>query len=317
MKSDGKELEELVAHVERTLSKSHTVQTGIRTFLEDGSPSAEFDIIVSGKVDGSPYSWSIECRDRAGKGDAAWIQQLAGRRLQFGHNWVTAVSTTGFTRSAQAAAKILAIELRVVERFAAQQFRGWAPGFDALGARLHRMETETCKVNLADGMAAEVMAEAKAYLIESGIDAPILRTSNRNESHSVSNAVLGFLDAKSFWTNVPPTAALHPFAFKIHYALDHDHYLMDLPSGVSVRVWQIEWSGRLSVTETEAPVVDRREYRQHGSERIISQVMAFEPIHIGGQEPLRLELHRVGDHSEPNLMQLVFKPVGNPKAKSE
>lgn len=317
MKSDGKDLEQLVAHVERTLSKGHTVETGIRTFLDDGSPGAEFDIIVSGKVDGAPYSWSIECRDRAGKGDAAWIQQLAGRRLQFGHNWVTAVSTTGFTRAAKAAAHTLGIELRVVERLAPEHFRGWAPGFDVLGNHVHRMETETCKVNLRGDTQADLMAEAKAHMAASGLDAPILRTSNRDERHSVSDAVLGFLNAKDAWNNVPRTGTLYPFAFKILYGLDDDHYLMDLPSGAVVRVWQIEWSGKLSVTEHEAPVVDRRQYRQQGSSRIISQVVVFEPVFLGGEQPVRLELHRIGDQEEPNLVQLVVKPLGASKPDAE
>lgn len=317
MKSDGKDLEQLVAHVERTLSKAYTVETGIRTFLDDGSPGAEFDIIVSGKIDGAPFSWSIECRDRSGKGDAAWIQQLAGRRLQFGHNWVTAVSTTGFTRAAEAAAKVLGIELRVVEALSAEHFRGWAPGFDALGNRVQRMETEACKVNLPADTPAEIMNEAKLYLARSGLDGAILRTSNRDERHSVSDAVLDFLNARGIWANVPRTATPYPFAFKIHYGLEDDHYLMDLPSGASVRVWQIEWSGKLIVADHEARAVARRQYRQQGSNRIISQVVVFEPVFIGGEQPVRLELHRIGDHGEPNLVQLVLKPLGAPTSENE
>ena len=321
MAGSGKDLEELVALVERALAKSLgkslLVRTGQRTYLADGSQEAEFDVEVFGDVGGARFAWSIECRDRPKKGpaDVPWIQQLAGRRQQFKHSRVTAVSTTGFTRAAKHAAKVLDIELRVVERLSAEAFRGWWPGFDAMSVVEQRLQTDAWNLILPN-MTDAIEAEAKEFMAK-GVksDAKVLKTSNRDEMHSLDDAVHGFLRHKNFWLNVPPTGTPHAFKFLIGYENDNDHYLLPLPSGADVRVRQIQWAGKLTAIETAAAVTDRKEYREDGSAEVISQVMAFEAVSLGGKEPVRMELHRIGDPSKPTILQFVVKPIAKAREK--
>jgi hypothetical protein len=99
MKSDGKQLEALVSYVEKTLlPQGFDVKTNERVYNDEGVQIAEFDVEVRGKVGSTRIAWLIECRDRPSQGTApgSWIEQLVGRRIRFGFNKVTAVSTTGF-----------------------------------------------------------------------------------------------------------------------------------------------------------------------------------------------------------------------------
>ncbi|MBF0473944.1 MAG: hypothetical protein HQK91_03670 [Nitrospirae bacterium] len=65
MKTDGKQLEALVAFVEKTLLPQGFVFTPRSRHLnDDGVQDAEFDIEIRGKVGSTDIAWLIECRDR-------------------------------------------------------------------------------------------------------------------------------------------------------------------------------------------------------------------------------------------------------------
>ncbi len=86
MQSSGKQLEGLVAFVEKTLlPQGFDVKTNERIYNEDGIQIAEFDIEVRGKIGSTNIAWLVECRDRPGQGSApgSWIEQLLGRRIRF------------------------------------------------------------------------------------------------------------------------------------------------------------------------------------------------------------------------------------------
>ena len=115
MTSDGKQLEALVAFVEKTLlPDGFNVTTNERIFNDEGIQIAEFDIEIRGRVGTTEIAWLIECRDRPTSGPApgSWIEQLVGRRARFGFNKVTAVSTTGFAAGATEFALAKGIERR-------------------------------------------------------------------------------------------------------------------------------------------------------------------------------------------------------------
>ena len=103
MANDGKQLERLVAFVERTLlPHGFEVKTDTRMYNDAGVQIAEFDVEIRGRLGSTDIAWLIECRDRPGQGPSpgSWIEQLVGRRSRFGFNKVTAVSTTGFAEGA-------------------------------------------------------------------------------------------------------------------------------------------------------------------------------------------------------------------------
>jgi hypothetical protein len=91
MAQDGRQLEGLVAFVERVLlPQGFEVRTNERIFDEDGIQIAEFDIDIRGKIGSTEIAWLIECRDRPAGGPApgSWIEQLVGRRTRFAFNLI-------------------------------------------------------------------------------------------------------------------------------------------------------------------------------------------------------------------------------------
>src|SRR5262245_2381299 len=97
---DGKDLEDLVAFVERTLiPDGGTVETRKRIFMESGIQEVEFDVVVKGKLGSTDVSVLLECRDRPSQGaaPAEWIRAVHGKREEYKVNKVIAVSTTGFS----------------------------------------------------------------------------------------------------------------------------------------------------------------------------------------------------------------------------
>jgi len=128
MTSDGRQLEALVAFVEKTLlPQGFAVSTNERVFNDDGVQIAEFDVEIRGRVGSRNIAWLIECRDRPADGPApgSWIEQLVGRRVRFGFNKITAVSTTGFPHGATEFAQAQGIELREVEALRPEAFTDW------------------------------------------------------------------------------------------------------------------------------------------------------------------------------------------------
>lgn len=128
MPSDGKQLESLVAFVEQSLlPPGFEVKSNERVFNDEGVQRAEFDIEIRGKIGTTTISWPIICRLRPGHGVApgSWIEQLLGRRMRFGFNKVTAVSTTGFAAGAISFATEQGIELREVKNLDPTEFSDW------------------------------------------------------------------------------------------------------------------------------------------------------------------------------------------------
>lgn len=132
MKRDGKWLEELLKTVEERIGgEGIKVESQVREFDEHGHQIAEFDIIVTGRIGSITLNALIECRDRPSQGAAPgnWIEQLIGRQKRFGFGKVIAVSTTGFSPSAIAAASDAGIELRCVAEVTAETITRWISEF--------------------------------------------------------------------------------------------------------------------------------------------------------------------------------------------
>ena len=117
-KNDGKDLEELVAEVERVAKgNGFNVEVNRKIYNDDGVQLSEFDIIISEDAGIYDDAVLIECRDRPSQGAApsAWIEQLYGRKHIHGFSHVIAVSTTGFSPGAIHLAQKGNVELRVVD----------------------------------------------------------------------------------------------------------------------------------------------------------------------------------------------------------
>ena len=117
--NSGKELEQLVQEIERSLlSADFEVTLNTTEFDDSNNQLAEFDIVISGRLGSCLVKWLIECRDRPSQGPApgAWIEQLAARKRRFNFDKVIAVSTTGFAKGISEYAESEGVLLRSVKR---------------------------------------------------------------------------------------------------------------------------------------------------------------------------------------------------------
>ncbi len=148
-RNDGKNLEELVAEIERIVAKAgEMIEVNKRFYDNQGVQIAEFDIFITFSSDLGDHKWLIECRDRPSKGaaDVDWIEKLVGRKFLNHLDRVIAVSTTDFSPGAKHWAEEGNIELRTVNQ--AEMPESWL--CNAV-TTLNRTGTfNNCKVNLLD-----------------------------------------------------------------------------------------------------------------------------------------------------------------------
>ncbi|GCL62580.1 hypothetical protein [Pseudaquabacterium pictum] len=300
MSSDGKQLEALVAFVEQELlPPGFTVKSNERVFNDEGVQIAEFDIEINGKIGSTTISWLIECRDRPGHGAApgSWIEQLVGRRMRFGFNKVTAVSTTGFAAGAIDFAKQQGIELREVASLDPNEFKD----------RLHIMEMQQIRrvvdlkhasLILSPTLNDDLLEAALDVIAKAAGNDAILISSSTGERANLTQAF--FAAIQSVNDAFKDVVVGQPCQVQLHSSYrDEDHFLIETPHG-RVRVSNIDFIGELRVEECKVPVMKTAEYRHAETGEPISQLAAFAPQSILGMN-LALELHRMADSGETHF----------------
>jgi hypothetical protein len=290
MKNDGKSLEAFVATVEEILlPKGFTVTRGEKRFFESGEQEAEFDVVIVGKVGSATLNWLIECRDRPSQGAAegSWIEQLSGRRSRFRFDKVTAVSTTGFTQSAIAAAKEAGIDLRTVADLDVATIRQWLL-LDEFVVRHPRLRPHSTAIKLHESEPAGTQERVDAWLKEKSTSDPILRSSKTGELHSAIHALQTAVNDNRLFERMVPGDSMRT-KVELQYQNPDDHYLLDLETG-TVRVGALLFDLTISVEAIRVPMVSKREYRASETSETIAQVVAFGPMPFGDGSG-RLEFH--------------------------
>lgn len=298
MANDGKQLEALVAFVEKTFApQGFEVKTNVRVFTEDGVQIAEFDCEVRGQVGAKPLSWLIECRDRPSSGPApgAWIEQLVGRKVRFGFNQVTAVSTTGFAAGAAEFAQAQGIELREVAALIPEAF-GW------LALRHIRQSKRsgnlTASMLLIDTTESpERGAALGAALSASDPNGAFLKAQNGTLMRP-ADAFSAAVQQTDLFDDVEPNGPAKKVRLHAVYP-DDDYFVVDTALG-PIRIRAIRFEGELTVTETLVPLTVTTEYRDSETGEMISQLAAFAPQEILGQR-FAMELHHLGETGETHV----------------
>jgi hypothetical protein len=294
MSSDGKQLEALVAFVERELLPAgFVVKSNERIFNDEGIQIAEFDIEINGKVGTTTISWLIECRDRPGHGAApgSWIEQLVGRKTRFGFNKVTAVSTTGFAAGAIDFAVQQGIELREVANLNPAEFKDWLQMSEMQQVfQIADLKHATLFISESEAVAVK-QAASKVIQGASGNDAllvSIVSGERCNLSQAFFGAVQSVDDAfKKVTIDKPVKIQLH-----VKY-LEDNYFFIETLLG-RAKVSEIDFIGELRIEETSIPLVKTAEYRHSDTGEPISQMAAFAPQSVLGMN-LALELHRVAE----------------------
>ncbi len=294
MSSDGKQLEALVAFVERDLLPvGFVVKSNERIFNDEGIQIAEFDIEINGKVGSTTISWLIECRDRPGHGAApgSWIEQLVGRKTRFGFNKVTAVSTTGFASGAMDFAAQQGIELREVASLNPLEFKDWLQVSEIQQIkRITDLKHATIIVDPSESRALQ-KAAAKTIRDANGNDA-ILVSSSSGECVNLSQAF--FCAIQSIDDAFKSVVIGKPI--QIHLNADYledNHFSIETLRG-RVKITEIHFIGELRIEETAIPLIKTAEYRHANTGEPISQIAAFAPQTVLGVN-LAIELHRVAE----------------------
>jgi hypothetical protein len=318
MTSDGKQLEGLVSFVEETLlPQGYDVKTNERIYNDEGVQIAEFDIEVHGKIGSTTIDWLIECRDRPGQGTApgSWIEQLVGRRIRFGFNKVTAVSTTGFSVGAVEFAQKEGIELREVKALKPEEFAQWLvmQHFSFI-RHVTKLKHATILINKAESKdRREALAKLMSKLHG---DAKFLRSS---KSGAVVSAAVAFLGAVSgvgtLFDDLNPNSPIKQIRLIAQYPDEEDHFIVDTKLG-PIRIEEIIFDGGLSVSEQIIPLALTAEYRQAETGEPISQVASFEPHSILGMT-LSLEMHHIADTGETHVILRKVAEKTKPPASAE
>jgi hypothetical protein len=303
MLADGKHLEGIVAFVQETLlPQGFDVKTNERVYNDNGVQIAEFDIQIRGKVGPTAIAWLIECRDRPGDGPApgSWIEQLVGRRIRFGFNKVTAVSTTGFAMGAIEFARAQGIELREVKALNAEEFRDWL----AI-TKHHHIERITALHHASIFPQEMESAERKRALLGAISSVPanvvFLKSSKSSELVTLANAFSRIVsEAGTLFDGLIPNGPGKKVRLHVQYSNDEDHFVIETGSG-PIRVQAILFQGDLHIKETVVPLSITAEYRHAETGETISQLAAFAPQEIHGMK-FSMEMHRIADCGETHII---------------
>lgn len=296
---DGKQLEALVAYIERTFGGDDVSVTTNRKLFEEGIQLAEFDVEVRGSVGSTKIDWLIECRDRPSDGGAPaeWIQQLYGRREAFGFNKVTAVSTTGFSAGAIAQAKQLGIELREVESLDPAAFSTW------FAVEHFKTVTRHASLSHADLL---LRTDTKPEVVEAAIE--LITTSNPAtvELHSsdgkctvsINQLFIAVAVQSGQFDDMRANQPARTVQINAQYQND-DCFLVKTRAG-SASLCNIIFHGELEIREGLLPLVRSEEYRETNKGRVISQLVSYAPIAVQGIE-IVIEFHHIPETGETHL----------------
>jgi len=86
----------------------------------------EVDASIRCKIGSVELLIVVECRDRARTEDVTWIEQLATKQKHVGAAHTVAVSSTGFSEPALAAARVHGISTRTIRDITDDDIRSWA-----------------------------------------------------------------------------------------------------------------------------------------------------------------------------------------------
>jgi hypothetical protein len=303
MASDGKHLEALVAFVEKTLlPDGFDVKTNERVFNDEGAQIAEFDIEIRGRIGSADFAWLIECRDRPAEGPApgSWVEQLYGRRVRFGFNKVTAVSTTGFAAGAIDFARKGDIELREVRSLNPDEFAGWL-----LIRHIVNTVRHTSLLNatlIVDERESEERKQAVlAALGRENADTSLLKASSTGQCVPVRNAFHAAVEQAGclfdgLELNGPPKTV----KLRVEYTNDDDHFVVETPVG-EIRIRTIVYHGELRRKKILIPLSGTTEYRNSETRKPISQAAVFAPQSIMGMK-FATEMHHMADSGETHVI---------------
>jgi hypothetical protein len=162
MPRQGRALEHLVAELERVLGPTDVViQSPEYIVGRNTGTRREVDVSLRVKIGSSELFVMIECRDRPGRQDATWIEQVASKQEDVGANKAVAVCSSGFTEGAGRLAEAKQIDLRTIAKVTGPDVFGWL-GFKTVRYRHWNIEHRMIGFGFEEGRHVELELELNA-----------------------------------------------------------------------------------------------------------------------------------------------------------
>lgn len=296
----GRNLEELVAHIEEIVADSgFSVVTNKKLYdEEDGQQLAEFDVIVEGEVGTNIIRVLFECRDRPshGKEGADWIRSVHGRGDEFGFSKVVAVSGTGFTKGALKAASKLGVELRTVEEANSESIKEWL-GFREIGLNKRRHDlVNVLFVISPDDVNDSTQGDVEGYLAgKSGNDLMLQSADGVVVSprqawvHALANVI-----GETIFDGIEVDGPVVRREYSVGYDKG-EQYRLAIRQGV-VAISKITFTVDLSIRRRVVPIDSVAMRRYKGTSNPIADVASFD---LDDQDvSLRLSFSKMEDTSQ-------------------
>lgn len=122
----GRELEQAVAAIEAGLT-GFSASVVSPEYVEGriSKTPREIDVSIRATIEGEPTLIMVECRDRKGKGELDWLEQVSSKKEDVGADRAIVVSAGGFTRGAKVWAEAKGIQLRTIEELSPEEVVSW------------------------------------------------------------------------------------------------------------------------------------------------------------------------------------------------
>lgn len=165
----GRLLELLVARLEEALGpEGATIKSPDRLPDRDTGELREVDVSIRMRTGSVDLLMIAECRDRRGRQDSRWIEELSEKRVSVGADKVLAVARGGFTRPAERKARARLIECRRLDSLTPESVLQTLRliGFDLIKPRSHLLDVHVCLAS-PEALPAGGLEEAQRLLEKS------------------------------------------------------------------------------------------------------------------------------------------------------
>jgi restriction endonuclease len=253
----GRALEQLVAELERVLGPTDVVIRSPEYIVgRHTGKRREVDVSLRTKVGSADLFVMIECRDRQGKQDVTWIEQVAVKQEDVGANKAVAVCPDGFTQGARQLAGAKQIDLRTIASVTAPEVFSWL-GLETVNVRNWNIEYRAIRFGVEEGRLELGPDTTEALSFGAPHLAPVLVRRTDGAAVSVHH-VWKIVDKDRVFAKFEPDKQ-YEVTCAIDLPGDPRPYQIRTVDGL-VDLTGLEVDGLLSYTEVERPISRFYEY---------------------------------------------------------
>lgn len=293
MARKGRALERLVELLERCLAPDGA-EIKSPDFIPDrvtGRPR-EVDISIRMNLGSIPVLIIVECRDRGDVEDVLWIEQLATKRDDLNAAKAVAVSTSGFSRSAEDKAKFYGIETRRIDKITSDDIRDWFEGGDMIvylrKSVIHSV-TVDIESNLPDNIEIQIDENIAGHLTKPDLEADVFICKEDGKACSLSTVFLSMPQDgnNDIYRGVPNNGSNIRRTLVMNFPDSRKRYQLPTKSGV-LDITRITFVVDLWIERSSIPI--KHIYAYMSPETSLVQAVEYE-VDIEGKRKI-ISLHR-------------------------